>query len=145
MIAISASPRKLAIPKVMDQGYHTEVAPVTLADKWACVNDWIATLNDGEEPTEEGEEECTEDVLACLKYRLESEALPFVNFGIWRPFGQREGGALKFTIQQTKPDGTTQPREINGPSCFEDWSKGWAVFEFAMGVLKAATKTRLGM
>ena len=86
MMAISASLRKLAISKVIDQGDDTEVAAVPLADKKAWVNDWIATQNDGEELTEE--EECTEDMLACLKHRLEAEALPLVDFGIWRPFGQ---------------------------------------------------------
>ena len=105
------------------------------------IEDWKMSENDGEEPT--AEDEATGDQLVSLNTRLQRGATPFADFGVWRPFGNRLGRALRFVVHHPRADGSYQAKEINGPSSFAAWLKCWRVFAFAMSALKQACRTRL--
>ena len=133
--------RTVLTSKVMDQGDDSEVKALLPGDLRTLISEWMVLENDGEEPLEE--EEATGDQIAALDARIKNGAPPFADFGIFRPFGLRLGRALKFVVHHMAADGKAQSKEINGPSSFEEWSKCWAVFVFAMTVLKQASRTRL--
>ena len=133
--------KKVLMSKVIDQGDDSEVTPFDADTIARLIEDWKAVENDGEEPTPE--EEATGDQLVALQARLKLGATPFADFGVWRPYGNRFGRALRFVVQVLRPDGTYQAKEINGPPSFSVWLKCWTVFVFAMSTLKQAARTRL--
>ena len=135
------SPRKVVTSKILDQGDDTEVKPLDAVELRRLTTEWIARENDGEEPVEE--EEATGDQIAALDARMKNGDAPFADFGIFRPYGARLGRAMKFVVHHVGVDGAVQSKEINGPGSFEEWSKCWAVFVFAMTLLQQATRTRL--
>ena len=132
---------KIMANKVIDQGDDTEVAPMDQKEIDKLLEEWKIRENDGEEPTEG--EEATSAQLSALYSRTKNGGPCFVDMGIWRPFGNRMGRALRFTIHTMRPNGTMQPKEVSGPSDFQAWSKSWKVFAFAMSTLKLASRTRL--
>jgi len=133
--------QRILMSKVLNQNSDSEVVPLSADTLRGLLDDWIANINEGEEPTEE--EEATSDQLSSLDALAKAGAIPFVDFGVWRPFGNRLGKALRFVIQVEKADGTRQSKEINGPDSFDVWMRCWTVFVFAMTALKLASKTRL--
>ena len=139
--AVRPPSKKIIANKVLDQGDDTEVLPLDAKVLSDLINDWKVLDNDDEEPAED--EEATADQMAVLSARLDSGATPFADFGVFRPFGNRMERAMKFVIHTPQPDGTSRPKEVSGPTCFKQWLRCWKVFVFAMGTLKAATKTRL--
>ena len=139
--ATPPSARKVITSKVLDQGDDTEVKPMTADELRTLTVDWIRNENDGEEPLEE--EEATADQVSALDARIKAGGTPFVDFGIFRPYGLRLGRALKFAVYHMDATGQLHTKEINGPASFEDWLKCWNVFVFAMTLLKQAARTRL--
>ena len=133
--------KRILMSKVLEQNSDSEVAPLSADTLRALLDDWIANANEGEEPTED--EEATSDQLSSLDALAKAGAIPFVDFGVCRPFGNRLGNALRFVIQVERADGTRQSKEINGPDSFDVWLRCWTVFVFAMTALKLASKTRL--
>ena len=124
--------------RVLDQDDDTEVAPMTKEEYNMRMKEWVATVNDGEGPLPE--QEATLDQITALDARVASGATPFVDFGIWRPYGMRLGRALRFLTHVPMPDGTFQTKELNGPPTFEDWDRCFNVFVFAMEFLKLASR-----
>ena len=139
--AVRPPVRRILANKVLDQGDDSEVIPLDAAVLKSMVEDWKILDNDGEEPAED--EEATSEQLASLSARIGTGATPFVDFGVWRPFGSRMERAMKFVVHMPQPDGTSRPKEISGPACFTQWLRCWKVYVFAMGTLKAASRTRM--
>ena len=139
--AIKPPSKKICASRVIDQADDTEVVPLDPKVLSTLVEDWRQIENDGEEPTEE--EEATSDQIASLDSRARSGATPFVDFGVWRPYGSRMERAMKFVVHQQQGDGTSKPKEINGPDTYAQRIKCWRVYAFAMVTLKLATRTRL--
>jgi hypothetical protein len=139
--AVKPPSKKICASKVLDQGDDTEVIPLDAKVLADLIDDWKAVENDGEEPTEE--EEATGDQLASLNGRILTGATPFVDFGVWRPYGARMGRALRFVVHTVQAAGVSRPREGNGPNCHTEWLRCWRVFAFAMVALKHASKSRL--
>ena len=139
--AIRPSAKKILASQVVDQCDGTEVVPLDAALLQSLSDDWKVILNDGEEPTEE--EEATAEQLAALNARVVSGATPYVDFGVWRPYGARMGRAMKFVAHIQQADGTTLAKEISGPNSILWWKKCWKVYAYAMAVLKHASVTRL--
>ena len=132
---------KILMSKVLDQGDDTEVKPMDPQVHEKLIADWTSRENDGEEPLEE--EEASMAQMAALETRVKNGGLPQVDFGVWRPFGDRLARALKFTVHTLRPDGSVAMKEINGPGDFTAWAKSWRVFAFAMSALNYASRTRL--
>ena len=139
--AVKPPSKRICASRVLDQNDDTEVVPMDAKHLADLIDDWKALENDGEEPTEE--EEATSDQLASLDGRIKTGATPFVDFGVWRPYGSRMGRALRFVVHSLQSDGVSRPREINGPNSYPEWLRCWRVFSFAMVALKHASTTRL--
>ena len=133
--------RKVKLASVLDQADDTEVIPLGKAMLRDLIETWKATENDDEDPAED--EEASEDQLTGLHFRLGSGATPFVDFGVWRPYGARFGRHLKFHAYIPIPGGGYQQKEFSGPNSFTEWRRSWKPFAFAMTVLGAATRTRV--
>jgi hypothetical protein len=139
--AVKPPSKKIVASRILDQCDDTEVMPLDAKVLADLIQDWKTVENDGEEPTEE--EEATGDQLASLNGRIQTGATPFVDFGVWRPYGARMGRALRFVVHTVHADGVSRPREVNGPSTYVEWLRCWRVFAFAMVALKHASKARL--
>ena len=139
--APSSSSNKVTMSKVLDQADDSEITLLDPQMYDTLVEAWKIAENDGEEPTEE--EEATRTQLSALNIRIKSGAICFVDFALWRPFGDRLGRALKFTVHTMRPDGTVAAKEVNGPPDFFAWSRSWKVFAFAMAALGQGTRTRM--
>ena len=139
--AVRPPTKRILASKVLDQGDDSEVPPLDAAVLKAMIEDWKILDNDGEEPAED--EEATAEQLASLSARIATGATPFVDFGVWRPFGQRMERAMKFVVHLPQFDGTSRPKEISGPASFSQWLRCWKVYLFSMGALKAASRTRM--
>ena len=135
------SKNKILVSKVLDQADDSEVSLMDPLRAAKLIEDWKTAENDGEEPCEE--EEATVAQLSALETRINIHGTTFTDFGIWRPFGNRMGRALKFTVHSMRPDGSVAPREVSGPADFTAWAKSWRVFAFAMAALGQASRTRL--
>ena len=139
--AVRPSSKRILASQVVDQCDSTEVVPLDRKVLQALTDDWKALCNDGEEPSEE--EEATSEQLAALNAKILAGETPYVDFGIWRPYGARLGRAMKFVAHIQQADGTTLPKEISGPSDIMWWKRCWKAYAYAMTVLKYATSTRL--
>ena len=139
--AVRPSGRKILASQVMDQCDGSEVVPLDAKILRDLTDEWKVLYNEGEEPTEE--EEATAEQLAALNSRILTGATPYVDFGVWRPYGARMGRAMKFVAHIQQADGSTLPKEISGPSNVVWWKKCWKVYAYAMTVLKHASATRL--
>ena len=117
--------RKVKLNSVMDQADESEIKPMDPTELRRLVAEWRELENDGEDPLEE--EEATGDQLAALDFRLKEGSTPFVDFGVWRPFGARFGRMVKFMAYMQLGTGAFVTKEINGPGSFEEWKKSWRV------------------
>ena len=90
----------------------------------------------------------SDDQLAALQAWLEEakggrRRAPYVDFGIWVPYGREAGRARAFTMQAFNGRGEWQPKKHRGPSTPEEWFSCWAVFRAAMIMLEQATPSEL--
>ena len=112
--APQAEGRRIKMSMVIDQGDDSEVRPLGTEVLRNLLQEWKVKHNDNEDPAEE--EEATGDQLSALDSRIRSGATPFVDMGVWRPYGARLGRALKFEAIVPLPNGGWQRREHSGPS-----------------------------
>ena len=69
--------------------------------------------NDNEDPQED--EEITRDQLTALDSRVQQGAAPYVDFSVWRPFGDRLDRSMKFVARILNAKGEWTTKEIAGP------------------------------
>ena len=72
-------------------------------------------------------EEITDVQLSALAAVLEMGLPPFVDMGVWGPFGERIQRNLHFIAEVIK-DGRSQKIELPGADCITSWENAWRVF-----------------
>ena len=86
--------------------------------------------------TPQEEEDCTIEQLSALNKRVHTLDLPpYVDMGVWQPYGRRALRASKF--RAWFPDGSRGyiARELPGPSTWTQWLAVWRVFQTAARML----------
>ena len=93
-------------------------------------------------PSEE-EEDCTVEQLSALNKRVNTLDLPpFVDLGVWQPYGRRALRATKFRAWFPDGAGGYMARELPGPANWSQWLAAWRVFQTAaimLDILPLAT------
>ena len=124
---------RVKMSQVIDQGADQEVE-VLPHDEIAKYRQQYM-LAEGDAPLER--EEVTDAQLSCLKAKVSCEAAPFVDMGVWGPYGERLARQMKFTSQVLK-DGQWKSVEIPGASSIEKWEESWRIFRTACIMLNIA-------
>ena len=136
--AVKESVLKMA--SLVDQTDESELLP----PEGALVQSWLQkyTLLMGGPPEEE--EEPTAAQLAGLHKRVVLlKQAPYVDFGVWVPFGRRALKLQKFRVYTPLGDGSYLMRELPGPQNFQQWQACWKVFKTAALMLWIVSLTAL--
>ena len=123
-----AKERGIKMSSVIDQGDDSEFVPESLAvaDRW--VQRYISIM--GAPPIEE--EDATVEQLSALNKRVSVLDLPpFVDLGVWLPFGRRALRVAKFRAWIPDGAGAYIAKELPGPSNWTQWLAAWRVFQTA--------------
>ena len=133
--------RRFKISSVVDQGDDQEVDALLAAEFRTSVKRFRA-CNDGLDPS--ADEEATPDQLQGMAVKLAQDVVPFADFGVLRPFGQRLERTLKFHARCWDPiKAELVAKELPGPPSVDEWLRSWKVFTFIMLALGAVTRARL--
>ena len=133
--------RMFKLSSVVDQGDDQEVEALPAGDFREAVKKFQVS-NDGLNPT--ADEEATPDQLQGISVKLEQDVVPYADFGVLRPFGQRLERTLKFHARCWDPvKGVFVAKELPGPPSIEEWLRSWKVYSFFMIALRAVTRARL--
>ena len=129
---------KLKLSQILDQGsdQETEMLPLDTLQKMR--RNFV--MLEGDNPLEQ--EEVTDAQLSCLYAKLQSQQTPFVDMGVFGPYGDRIARAMKFVSQQWK-DGQWKAVELPGASNLETWEQSWRIFRTACLMLGVATSAVL--
>ena len=141
VMAKSAHKRTFKLSSVVDQGDDQEVEALPAGDFREAVKKFRVS-NDGLSPT--ADEEATPDQLQGISVKLEQDVVPYADFGVLRPFGQRLERTLKFHARCWDPvKGVFVAKELPGPPSIDEWLRSWKVYSFIMVALRAVTRARL--
>ena len=129
------APLKVRVSTIMDQSSDREFELLP--------EDRLRTLranfraSEGDAPMES--EEVTDEQLSAFVRVVEAGGAPFVDFGIWGPYGNRIAKTVKFTHHFLDGAGQWRARELPGPDCYAAWERGWRVFRTAAIMAQIAT------
>ena len=130
----------LKMASLVDQTDESELLP----PDGSLVQSWLQkyTLLMGGPPEEE--EEPTAAQLAGLHKRVVLlKQAPYVDFGVWVPFGRRALKQQKFRMYTPLGDGSFLMRDLPGPQNFQQWMSCWKVFKTAALMLGIVSLTAL--
>lgn len=125
---------------ILDPTLDAEIAPMGEAEIAAAYGQYRQRY--GDYPTQDSD--VSKDQLAALRQVLRVGALPYADFSIWGPFGQRLLRKQTFTSYHLNPTtGEWSRKEQPGPSSYHEWSKCWKCFRTGMLLLEACDSERL--
>ena len=121
----------------VDQGDDAEVQAMDVAETrglariYRDANSGIGALS---------YEEATGDQLAGLRHKVKHDMVPYADFGLFRPHGDRLTRALRFTAKVWAPEQAAYvARELPGPPSYYEWRRSWRCYRYALIVLQIAT------
>ena len=88
-------------------------------------------------------EELTTEQLTAVKTILDADVVPYVDFAIWGPHGNRVRRKLKLHGVTFSSDGTLIPTEVAGPPSFDQWSAAYTCLRTALVSWKAVELGRV--
>ncbi|CAE8649245.1 unnamed protein product, partial [Polarella glacialis] len=135
----SPAGRKLRLSSVVDQTLDADVVPLGQLAIQAMFTDYETRF--GAEPHPDVEP--TSDQLSALSQLTKSGSVPYADFSVFGPYGQRLLRKLVFVSFTLSPSGDLQRRELPGPPEFETWWRCWRVYKVAMLLLDVADPERL--
>ena len=145
--ATSAKPPQAAVKEsvlkmaaLVDQTDESELLPPdnTLVQSWL---QRYSLLMGG--PPEEEEEPTAAQLAGLHKRVILLKQAPYVDFGVWVPFGRRALKLQKFRVYTPLGDGSFLMREMPGPQNFQQWQACWKVFKTAALMLGIVSLTAL--
>ena len=127
----------LKMSSLLDQTDDSELLPPKPEMVQLWMQKYVLTM--GAPPEEE---EPTESQLAALHKRVGVLGqAPYVDFGVWLPFGRRALKAQKFRVYHPVGDGSYMLKEMPGPQNYQQWLASWRVFKVAalmLGIVSLA-------
>eukprot|EP00435_Cladocopium_sp_Y103_P053028 s144_g16.t2 len=130
----------LKMAALVDQTDDSELMPPDSQKVHAWSQRYFQLM--GDYPMEE--EEPTDAQMAALDKRVnELGYAPYVDMGVWLPFGRRALKNQKLRSFFPVGDGTYIAREFPGPSNFQQWQASWKVFKVAAISLDICTMAAL--
>ena len=125
----------LQLNLILDQDDHAEIPLGSEVSLGRLVDTWCTDFNDGDRP--DPDVLASNVQLAALGHKLKSRRNPFADFGVWRKSHDLFYAQLKLEMEARRPDGSYEPKKVNGPTCFDEWEGSWNTFQFAMEAHKA--------
>ena len=120
---------KTKLGHVLRQGDDTELAIVDDTVLATGTARWERLFGIDARPGEDIE--VTAAQLTCLKHLADTGQVPYVDFALWGPHGNRLERRLKFSGQQFDADGIMRTIEIYGPGTLTQWIASWEVYSTA--------------
>lgn len=118
----------LKMSSLVDQTDESELMPPDLQTVHSWSQRYLQVM--GDLPMEE--EEPTDAQMAALDKRVNQLGqAPYVDMGVWLPFGRRALRNQKMRAFFPVGDGTFVAREFPGPQNFMQWQASWKVFKVA--------------
>ena len=117
---------KIKFSQVIDQGSDVEIEQLDPSTLQRLRKAYV--MSEGDLPQEK--EEVTDAQISCLLAKLNMGIVPFVDMGVWGPFGERLARQMRFTSQVLK-DGQWKPIELPGASSIKTWEEAWRIFRTA--------------
>ena len=134
------SARKLKLSAILDPTLDAEVVPMEQTEIAAAYDAYRVKF--GDFPTNDSD--ISPDQLSALQQVIKAGAIPFTDFSIFGPYGQRLLRKQTFTSWQlSTATGEWQRREQPGPPDYHRWFESWKVFRTGMLLLEAADAERL--
>ena len=120
--------RGIKMSSVIDQSDDSEFVPESLAKADGWYQRYLQIM--GGPPQEE--EDCTVEQLSALNKRVHTLDLPpYVDLGVWQPYGRRALRASKFRAWFPDGAGGYMAKELPGPASWSQWLAAWRVFQTA--------------
>ena len=120
--------RGIKMSSIIDQSDDSEFVPESLAKADGWYQRYLKIM--GGPPQEE--EDCTVEQLSALNKRVHTLDLPpYVDLGVWQPYGRRALRASKFRAWFPDGAGGYIAKELPGPSSWSQWLAAWRVFQTA--------------
>ncbi len=132
-------PARVKLSQIINQASDQEV--LLLSDRELASLRHRYDLLCGDSPLDRAE--VSDAQLTALKYLADSNLNVYVDFGVWRPFGQRSERRMKFVNHFMDSAGRWHTVEQPGPSCLEAWRDCWGVYTTAALMLQLATQSTL--
>jgi hypothetical protein len=88
-------------------------------------------------------DECTADQLTAIQALLQEGSVPYTDFAVWGPFGNRLQRKMLLTGLSFRPDGTLVKVELKGPPDLETWHSCYRLLRTARISFQAVTVARL--
>jgi len=120
--AVSSSGGKIKIKfsQVIDQGSDVEIEQLDPSTLHRLRKAYV--MSEGDLPQEK--EEVTDAQISCLHAKLNMGIVPFVDLGVWGPFGERLARRMQFQVLK---DGHWKPIELPGASSIKTWEAAWRI------------------
>lgn len=125
---------KIKLSQVIDQGSDMEIEQLDAATLQRARRAFLQS--EGDAPLEK--EEVTDAQISALHAKINHGQAPFVDMGVWGPYGERLARQMKFTSQVLK-DGQWRSVELPGASSFIAWEEAWRIFRTAAIMLGLAS------
>ena len=113
--------RKIKVNSVLDQSCEAEITPLDPAAIRRMFDSYVESRGDEPHP----DIEPSADQISAFKQILGEDAVPFVDFAVFGPHGQRLQKKLTFRAFTHQPDGSWRKIELPGPPDFNTW---WRCF-----------------
>ena len=129
---------KIKLSQVIDQGSDMEIEQLDYASLQKYRRAYV--ISEGDAPIEK--EDVTDAQISALESKISHGMSPFVDMGVWGPYGERLARQMKFTSQVLK-DGQWKAVELPGASSFSAWEEAWRIFRTAAIMLGVASPSVL--
>lgn len=139
--SLNSSPieRKLKMTQVIDQADDGEFVVATEDVRSSWYQRYLEVI--GGWPQEE--EDPSVEQVSALQRRIQiQDSAPYVDFGVWVPYGQRAMKAAKFRTYVLTASGYVT-KELPGPSSFVQWRTSFRILRTALIMLDSASLAAL--
>ena len=124
----SLKEKVLKMASVIDQTDESEFAPAEALLVQGWNQHYVNVM--GAHPEED--EDATDEQLAGLFKRVrEQDKSPYVDFGVWGPYGRKALKTQKHRTFVPLGDGSFLQKEMPGPVNLQQWMASWRVFKVA--------------
>ena len=131
---------KITLQKVIDQGMSRQEIPLLPEDQIVELRGRFAKVMGGP-PIPRAD--VTDAQLTALCFKITQLRAPYVDFGVWGPFGARTERELTFVNYIQAAPGIWQPVEQPGAPNLVIWRDCWAVFKTGAIMKGVATQSTL--
>ena len=135
----TANTRKLKLNNVIDQCLDGEVVNMSPAATRRLFEKY--EMQRGAQPHPDVEP--TSEQLSAVSQLISDDVVPYVDFGIFVPYGKRALRRLTFTSVQWGVDGSYHKKEIPGPPDIDQWWQSWRLLKTTFLLLELVSPERL--